>query len=50
MLERVIEEQARGAPEKAEAIRKSVLSQIGGDLAKLVPGSAQAAELKRVLI
>jgi fumarylacetoacetate (FAA) hydrolase family protein len=50
MLERVIEEQARGAPEKAEAIRKSVLSHIGGDLAKLVPGSAQAAELKRVLI
>jgi fumarylacetoacetate (FAA) hydrolase family protein len=50
MLERVIEEQARGHPEKAEAIRRSVQAQLGGDLAKLVPGSAQAAELKRVLI
>jgi fumarylacetoacetate (FAA) hydrolase family protein len=50
MLERVIEEQARGHPEKAEAIRRSVQAQLGGDLAKLVPGSQQAAELKRVLI
>ena len=50
MLERVIEEQARGSPEKAEAIRKSIAAQLGGDLAKLVPGSPQAAELKRVLI
>ena len=50
MLERVIEEQARGAPEKAEAIRKSVAAHFGGDLAKLVPGSTEAAELKRVLI
>ena len=50
MLERVIEEQARGSPEKAEAIRQSVNAQLGGDLATLVPGSTQAAELKRVLI
>src|SRR5262249_34457902 len=50
MLERVIEEQARGAPEKAQAIRASVLAQFGGDIGKLVPGSEQAAELKRVLI
>ena len=50
MLERVIEEQARGAPEKAEAIRTSVAANLGGDIRKLVPGSAQAAELKRVLI
>jgi fumarylacetoacetate (FAA) hydrolase family protein len=50
MLERVIEEQARGAPGKAEAIRASVLAQLGGDIRKLVPGSKQAAELKRVLI
>jgi fumarylacetoacetate (FAA) hydrolase family protein len=50
MLERVIEEQARGSPEKAEAIRASVQSHLGGDLAKLVPGSKEAAELKRVLI
>ena len=50
MLERVIEEQARGSPEKAQAIRQSVQAQLGGDLAKLVPGSPEAAELKRVLI
>jgi fumarylacetoacetate (FAA) hydrolase family protein len=50
MLERVIEEQARGAPQKAEAIRRSVAAQLGGDIRSLVPGSPQAAELKRVLI
>jgi fumarylacetoacetate (FAA) hydrolase family protein len=50
MLERVIEEQARGAPEKAATIRSSVASSLGGDLRRLVPGSSQAAELKRVLI
>ncbi len=50
MLERVIEEQARGAPEKAEAIRASVRAHLGGDIRKLVPGSPEAAELKRVLI
>jgi len=50
MLERVIEEQARGAPEKADAIRKSIAASLGGNLAKLVPGSKEAAELKRVLI
>ncbi len=50
MLERVIEEQARGSPEKAEAIRNSIAGSLGGNLAKLVPGSPQAAELKRVLI
>ncbi|HJU31540.1 MAG TPA: fumarylacetoacetate hydrolase family protein [Hyphomicrobiaceae bacterium] len=50
MLERVIEEQARGAPEKAEAIRRSIAGPLGGNLARLVPGSAEAQELKRVLI
>ena len=50
MLERVIEEQARGSPEKAEAIRRSVQAQLGGNVHTLVPGSPQAAELKRVLI
>jgi fumarylacetoacetate (FAA) hydrolase family protein len=50
MLERVIEEQARGAPEKAAVIRQSVAAHFGGNLANLVPGSAAAAELKRVLI
>jgi fumarylacetoacetate (FAA) hydrolase family protein len=50
MLERVIDEQARGAPEKAQAIRAGVEAHLGGDIRTLVPGSPQAAELKRVLI
>lgn len=50
MLERVIEEQAKGAPEKAEAIRKQVQAQLGGDLRALKPGSKQALALKQTLI
>ncbi len=50
MLERVIEEQAKGAPEKADAIRAQVQSQLGGDLNNLVPGSAEALALKETLI
>jgi len=50
MLERVIEEQAQGSPEKAEAIRKEVQAQLGGDLRSLMPGSEQAMALKKTLI
>ncbi|MGH6816991.1 MAG: fumarylacetoacetate hydrolase family protein [Hyphomicrobiaceae bacterium] len=50
LLERVIEEQAKGAPEKAEAIRASVEKQLGGNIRALKPGSPQALELKKVLI
>ena len=50
MLERVIEEQARGAPEKAEAIRAERAGPARRRHPQLVPGSKQAAELKRVLI
>lgn len=50
MLERVIEEQAKGAPEKAEAIRGQVAAQLGGDLKRLVPGSKEALALKATLI
>jgi fumarylacetoacetate (FAA) hydrolase family protein len=50
MLERVIEERARGNPASAEAIRKEVVSLVGDDLSKLKPGSAQAMKLKQVLI
>src|SRR3984893_12229526 len=49
LLERVIEEQARGAPEKAAAVRGEVEGALGGAVTGLVPGSAQAAELKRLL-
>ena len=50
LLERVIEEQARGNAEKAEGLRTSILSVIGTTLHDVRPGSAEALELKRVLI
>ncbi|VAW13335.1 Fumarylacetoacetate hydrolase family protein [hydrothermal vent metagenome] len=50
LLERVIEEQARGNPEKAVAIRAEIAALIGDDLSKLKPGSGEAMALKQVLI
>jgi fumarylacetoacetate (FAA) hydrolase family protein len=50
MLERVIEERARGDLTAAAAIRDEVTSLVGDDLAKLKPGSPEAARLKQVLI
>jgi fumarylacetoacetate (FAA) hydrolase family protein len=50
MLERVIEERARGNPSSAAAIRKEVERLVGDDLSKLKPGSAEAMRLKEVLI
>ncbi|MCP4380895.1 MAG: fumarylacetoacetate hydrolase family protein [Hyphomicrobiales bacterium] len=50
MLERVIEEQARGAPERAMAIRAEMQTAIGDDLARLKPGSDEAMALKQLLI
>jgi fumarylacetoacetate (FAA) hydrolase family protein len=50
MLERVIEEQARGAPEKAAAIRAEMQAAIGDDLARLKPGSEAAMALKALLV
>jgi fumarylacetoacetate (FAA) hydrolase family protein len=50
MLERVIEERARGNPASAEAIRKEVVRLVGDDLSKLKPGSTEAMRLKQILI
>ena len=50
MLERVIEERARGNPLSAEAIRKEVVRLVGDDFSKLKPGSAEAERLKQVLV
>ena len=50
MLERVIEEQARGDASKAEAVRRAVVGVIGDDLANIRPGSPEALKLKEVLI
>lgn len=50
LLERVIEEQARGDAGKAEAIRAGLTGVLGDNLAGIVPGSAQAARVKQLLI
>jgi fumarylacetoacetate (FAA) hydrolase family protein len=50
IIERVIEERARGNPEAATAIRAEVLRVVGDDLSKLKPGSAQAMRLKDFLL
>jgi fumarylacetoacetate (FAA) hydrolase family protein len=50
MLERVIEERCKGAPERANAIRQQVEARLGGDIRSLKPGSRQALDLKELLI
>ena len=50
MLERVIEERARGDINAAAAIRHEVTRLVGDDLRKLKPGSPEAMRLKEVLI
>jgi len=50
LLERVIEEQARGDKAKAEALRGEILELIGTDLSQLVPGSDTAMKVKETLI
>ena len=50
LLERVIEEQARGSADKADAIRADIAKLIGHDLSKLKPGSSEAMEIKAKLI
>ena len=50
MLERVIEEKARGNPAEAQSVRAEIGQTVGGDLQKLKPGSPEAMRLKELLI
>jgi len=50
LLERVIEEQARGDAAKAEGLRASIISIIGTNLQQVRPGSDEARWVKDVLI
>jgi fumarylacetoacetate (FAA) hydrolase family protein len=50
LLERVIEEQARGDKGKADALRGEILGLIGTDLSQLLPGSPPAMKVKETLI
>ena len=50
LLERVIEEQARGDARKAESVRQSIVAIIGSNLREIRPGSAPARAVKEALI
>jgi fumarylacetoacetate (FAA) hydrolase family protein len=50
MLERVIEERARGNPDSAARIREQMGRLVGEDLRALKPGSPEAEKLKAALI
>jgi fumarylacetoacetate (FAA) hydrolase family protein len=50
LLERVIEEQARGDASKAEGLRHSITSIVGDNLHDIRPGSAESRRVKEVLI
>lgn len=49
MLERVIEEQARGDSARAAEIREKLAPILGGNLRGVIAGSQQAADVKRLL-
>ena len=50
LLERVIEERARGNPALADGARREIQAIIGPDLRGIRPGSAEAARVKDVLV
>jgi fumarylacetoacetate (FAA) hydrolase family protein len=50
LLERIIEERARGDAASADGLRRSILSVIGETLHAIRPGSAEAQQLKEILI
>jgi fumarylacetoacetate (FAA) hydrolase family protein len=50
LLERVIEEQARGDATKSEDVRRQITTVIGQDISKIVPGSPAAETLKKILV
>ncbi len=49
-IERVIEEHARGNPEKSLSIRNKLEKRLGGSLKNIIPGSKDAESLKNLLI
>jgi fumarylacetoacetate (FAA) hydrolase family protein len=50
MLERVIEERAKGDPSRAEGIRVKLKDAVGGAISQVRPGSPEAAQVKEVLL
>jgi fumarylacetoacetate (FAA) hydrolase family protein len=49
LLERVVEEQSRGDPGRADEVRASLTAEIGSDLSTIKPGSPDAMKLKAAL-
>jgi len=49
LLERVVEEQARGEASRAQEVRQALVAEIGTDLSAVKPGSEDAARLKTAL-
>jgi len=50
LLERVIEERAKGDPARADSLRREIQSRIGADLSEIRPGSEEAMRLKEDLV
>ena len=50
LLERVIEERAKGDPARAAELREEIQSRIGADLSEIRPGSPAAMQLKGDLV
>ena len=50
LLERIVEEHAKGNPAAAEGARAALVEEIGVDLSKVRPGSPEAASLKNALV
>jgi fumarylacetoacetate (FAA) hydrolase family protein len=50
MVERVIEEAAKGDPDKAQQVRQAIGAEIGGEINKVKPGSVAVDKLKQSLI
>ena len=50
MLERVIEEQARGDPARADGVRRKIAGVVGDNLRSVRPGSPEARRVKDVLL
>ncbi|MBM3489207.1 MAG: fumarylacetoacetate hydrolase family protein [Alphaproteobacteria bacterium] len=49
MLERVIEDRAKGDPAAAEGIRKAIAGELGASLREVAPGSPAALRVKQLL-